>query len=237
MKIRSRALNWLVARSVVAVCRMIFRTLRIQYLTSAPNTNPYSNDGSEGFIYCVWHDAIAYPMFAGRHVRTAALVSQNFDGTHIALGLKMLGIQPVRGSSSRGGAKAIRELLALPANTHFVITPDGPRGPRREVKSGLVFLAAHSGRRIVPTAFSAARSWKIRGSWTDLSIPKPFTRVYALSGVPIDVKPDATAAELAEKLAHLQTEMRRLGDQADQLAGVKPQEIDFGTESTQAKAA
>ncbi len=146
MRIRHRTLNWFIAWSVVSICRVLFRTLRIQYLVSAPNTNPYSNDGLEGFIYCVWHDAITYPMFAGRHVRTAALVSQNTDNSHISFGLQMLGIRVVRGSSSRGGAAAIRELLRLPANTHLVLTPDGPRGPRREAKLGMVFLAAHSGR-------------------------------------------------------------------------------------------
>src|SRR5262249_18048322 len=153
MRIRYRAVNWMLAWSVVAVCRLLFRTLRIHYLVGAPNTNPYTNDGLEGFIYCVWHDAIAYPMFSGRHIRTAALVSKNFDGSHIAFGLKMLGIQLVRGSSSKGGAAAVRELLRLPVNTHLVLTPDGPRGPRQQAKLGLVFLAAHSGRGIVPTAF------------------------------------------------------------------------------------
>jgi lysophospholipid acyltransferase (LPLAT)-like uncharacterized protein len=130
----------------------------------------------------------------------------------------MLGIQLVRGSSSKGGASAIRELLRLPANTHLVLTPDGPRGPRRQAKVGLVFLASHSGRRIVPTAFSAARYWKIPGRWTDLMIPKPFSSVYALSGEPIFVKPDATAAELDGALNNLHSEMSRLGEQADQLA-------------------
>jgi lysophospholipid acyltransferase (LPLAT)-like uncharacterized protein len=99
MKIRSHFLNWLLVWSVVLVFRVLFRTLRIQYCVGAPNTNPYANDGLEGFIYCVWHDAIVFPMFAGRHVRTVALVSRNFDGSHLAAGLKMLNIGLVRGSN------------------------------------------------------------------------------------------------------------------------------------------
>jgi lysophospholipid acyltransferase (LPLAT)-like uncharacterized protein len=221
MRIRHRTLNWLIAWSVVSICRVLFRTLRVQYLVGAPNTNPYANDGLEGFIYCVWHDAITYPMFAGRHVRTAALVSQNTDNSHISFGLKMLGIQVVRGSSSRGGAAAIRELLRLPTNTHLVLTPDGPRGPRREAKLGLVFLAAHSGRGIVPTAFAAARFWKIPGKWTDLAIPKPFSRVYAISGEPIFIKPDANAGEMSAVLDRVQIEMNRLSLQADELAATR----------------
>src|SRR5262249_37909255 len=114
MKIRSRWLNWLLAASVVLVCRVLFRTLRIQYLEATPNTNPYTNDGTEGFIYSVWHDEIAFPMFAGKHLRTVALVSKNVDGSHLAYGLHLLNIGLVRGSSSRGGAAAMRELLKLP---------------------------------------------------------------------------------------------------------------------------
>jgi hypothetical protein len=218
MRIRSRWLNWLVSASVVLVCRVLFRTLRIHYLAATNNTNPYTNDGTEGFIYCVWHDAIAFPMFAGRHVRTVALVSKNADGSHLAFGLKMLNIGLVRGSSSRGGAGAMRELLKLPVTTHVVVTPDGPRGPRRQVKVGMVFLASHSGRAIVPTAFSAVRSWRIPGSWTSLTIPKPFTKVYALSGPPIRIVSTADTLQMDEMQRQVQSEMDRLSQKADRLA-------------------
>jgi lysophospholipid acyltransferase (LPLAT)-like uncharacterized protein len=218
VKIRNRWLNWLVAASVVVLCRILFRTLRIRYCPETPNTNPYDADCAQGYIYCVWHDAIAYPMFAGRHHNTVALVSKNFDGSHLAFGLKMLGIGLVRGSSSKNGAGAVRELLHLPLNTHIVMTPDGPRGPRRTTKPGVVYIAARSGRAIVPTAFAAVRCWEIPGSWTTLSIPKPFTTVYALSAPPIIVAEDSTDDELAHLELRLQNEMNRLGAEATQLA-------------------
>ena len=218
MRIRSRTLDWILAAGVVFLCRLLFRTLRIRYVSATPNTNPYSNDGTEGFIYCVWHDAITFPMFAGRHVRTFALVSRHQDGTHLASGLKMLGIGLVRGSSGHSGANAIREVLRLPTNSHLVVTPDGPRGPRRQTKPGLVFLASRCGRSIVPTAFSAARFWRIPGKWTDLSIPKPFSKVFALSGPPIEVPREATEAELESIHFQVQSEMDRLSAEAEQLA-------------------
>jgi lysophospholipid acyltransferase (LPLAT)-like uncharacterized protein len=220
LRIRHRWLNWLVAAAVVVTCRLLFRTLRVRYCPETPNTNPYDPDCSEGYIYCVWHDAIAYPMFAGRHRRTVALVSKNFDGSHLAFGLKMLGIGLVRGSSSKNGAGAIRELLQLPLNTHIVMTPDGPRGPRRTTKPGVIYIASRSGRSIVPTAFAAVRAWEIPGSWTTLSIPKPFTTVYALSAPPIAISNEASDDELAEIEQHLQSEMNRLAEQAQQM--VKP---------------
>ena len=237
MKIRSRALNWLVARQ----CR---RHLPDD-ISDIANSVPHQ---------CAEYESVFQRRVGRIHLlrlarRHCVPYVRGTSRANCGVGQSELRRHPHRfGAENAGHPTGARlqqpgrrqsdsRTARLPANTHFVITPDGPRGPRREVKAGLVFLAAHSGRRIVPTAFSAARSWKIRGSWTDLSIPKPFTRVYALSGVPIYVKPNATPHELAETLAHLQTEMRRLGDQADQLAGVKPQEIDYGTESTQAKAA
>src|SRR6476620_8824708 len=192
MRIRKRWLDWMLAALVVCFCKALFRTLRIRYVVATPGTNPYDNAGSEGFIYSVWHDAIAFPMFAGRHGRTVALVSKHHDCSSLAYGLRMLGIGLVRGSSHRDGASAIRELLQLPSSTHFVLTPDGPRGPRRCAKVGMIFLASRSGRSIVPAAFSCARSWRIRGKWTDLVIPKPFTTVYAISGRPISVPVDAS---------------------------------------------
>src|SRR5690606_30728097 len=115
--------------------------------------------------------------FAGRHVKTVALVSKHHDGSSLSYGLQMLGIGLVRGSSSKHGASAVRELMRLPPTTHFVVTPDGPRGPEHQTKVGLVFLASRAGRSIVPTAFSAVRSWKIPGKWTSLVIPRPFTTI------------------------------------------------------------
>jgi lysophospholipid acyltransferase (LPLAT)-like uncharacterized protein len=219
VKIRYRWLNWLVSASVVVACRVLFRTLRIRYCPEVPNTNPYDADCAQGYIYCVWHDAIAYPMFAGRHTRTVALVSGNFDGSHLAYGLKLLNIGLVRGSSSKNGAPAVRELLQLPLNTHIVMTPDGPRGPRRTTKPGVVYIAAKSGRSIVPTAFIAKRAWEIPGRWTTLSIPKPFTTVYALSAAPIPIDEAASSEELASLEEHLQNEMNRLSIHAQQMAG------------------
>jgi lysophospholipid acyltransferase (LPLAT)-like uncharacterized protein len=221
MRIRSRWFNWLQAAAIVVVCKLLFRTLRIHFLPAAPTTNPYENDGSQGFIYSVWHDEVVFPMFGGRHVRTVALVSKHDDGSHLGFGLKMLNIGIVQGSSSRKGAEAIRELLRTPENSHIVITPDGPRGPRHQAKPGLILIAARSGRAIVPTAFAATSCWRIPGRWTDLVIPKPFSRVYALGGQPIYVPKEANQREFTQFLFQVQGEMDRLNGLAVVLAQKK----------------
>jgi lysophospholipid acyltransferase (LPLAT)-like uncharacterized protein len=217
LRIRNRFVNWLLVASVVLLCRLLFRTLRIRFLCADPASNPYGNEAPVGYIYCVWHDAIAFPIFAGRHTRTVALVSRHQDGSYLASGLKMLGIGLVRGSSNHQGATAVRELLRLPRHFHVVVTPDGPRGPRRQIKPGLVFLAGHSGRMIVPTAFAATRVWRVRGSWTDLLIPMPYAEVVALSGQPLSIPSDATGEQLLEAERLLQAEMDRLTALAERL--------------------
>jgi len=217
LKIKSAALNWALAATAVLLCRAVFRTLRQRCIEADVRTNPYTGDG-DAVIYCVWHDAILFPMFAGRHHRTVALVSKHKDGSFLGMSLRMLGIGLVRGSSSRAGAGAMREMLSLPANKHVVLTPDGPRGPRRHTKLGMVFLAAHSGRAIVPSAFAAAKCWRLQGTWTDFAIPKPFTTMYALTGKPIFVPPDATREELLAVELKVQSEMDRLTSEAEQLA-------------------
>jgi len=221
MKIRSAFLNWALAATAVFLCRAVFRTLRLRAVEADVRTNPYSGDG-DAVIYCVWHDAILFPMFAGRHHRTVALVSKHQDGSFLGLGLRMLGIGLVRGSSSRAGAAAMREMLSLPANKHVVVTPDGPRGPRRRTKLGMVFLASHSGRAIVPTAFAPVKCWRLPGTWTDLVIPKPFTTLYAMTGKPIPVPHDATREVLLAIEVAIQSEMDHLAEEAEQLAHPAP---------------
>lgn len=217
MKIRSPLANRLMAGCVVALCRLLFRTLRLHYREADPSVNPYYGDGP-AVIYSVWHDAVCFPIFAGRHKRTVALVSKHQDGSLLAAGLAMCGIGLVRGSSSRAGASAMREMIDLPADRNVVMTPDGPRGPRRRTKTGMVFLAAHTGRAIVPTGFAATKEWRIPGSWTNLAIPRPFSTVYLLTGEPIVVPSGASRETMAEIEAAVQLEMDRLTEAAERLA-------------------
>jgi lysophospholipid acyltransferase (LPLAT)-like uncharacterized protein len=218
MKLRSRTLEWLVAAGAVLLCKVLFRTLRIRQITAREQSNPFSESCQEAFIYAVWHDQLLTALFAGRHRRTVALVSKHQDGSYLARALKMVGVGAVRGSSSRGGAGAMRELLKLPPLMNVVITPDGPRGPRRRVKAGVAFLGSHTGRAIVPTAFACTRSWKVPGSWSDLLIPKPFAVLYAIAGEPIQAPSNLDPAGRSAVDRLLQEQMEILGRYAESLA-------------------
>ena len=200
---------------------LVFRTLRLQVITAAPESNPYANNNLERFLYCVWHDSAVIPTFAGKHQCTTALTSQHSDGSFVAEVLKLNRISSIRGSTSRISTGAIRKLIAQADSNHVVITPDGPRGPNRRMSIGIAYIAAKTGKAIVPTAYACSRCWKWKGSWSDLIIPKPFAKVVLLAGAPIYVAADLTTLQLRNQTERIQLAMDELNEAAEQALCVK----------------
>ena len=221
MKIRSLFLIRLSARLLATLFRVLFWTCRVRVIAKTAGVSPYDTPGAERFIYCNWHDGILGAAFCRRVRSTAALTSRHMDGEFVAELIRAVGIHPIRGSSSQGGAAAVGTMLRVARDHHVTIATDGPRGPRRVVKPGVVFLASHAGRRIVPTAFAAANAWRPRGRWTDLVIPKPFSTVYAIGGEPMDIPPGLRRDQLQPYRDELQRRIDALNSEADELAGVK----------------
>lgn len=133
-------------------------------------------------IWVFWHNRLLVgAMFWVRRLqprRGAVLISRSKDGEVLAQIVSKLGGEPVRGSSSKGGAAALAELARrMPAPCDAWITPDGPRGPRYAVHAGAVWLAQASGAEIVPVAVETTSCWRLK-SWDGFIIPKPFARVH-----------------------------------------------------------
>lgn len=210
MRLKSRLFTSLAAWLFVVALRLLFRTLKLRFQEETPGTNPYNPAHAERFVYCVWHDSVVLPLFAGKHHATAALTSKHSDGSFVAEVLQRLGIKAVRGSTNRMSVAALRGLIAGQGADHFVITPDGPRGPARVATAGMVYLASRMGQAIVPTAFHCTSCWKFQGSWTHLVVPKPFSRVLLVAGPPVSVPPDIQTGELDQYVQRIQQEMDRL---------------------------
>lgn len=211
MKIRSPLLNKLIAKLAVLSMRGLFATCRTEVVFKSPESSCYEPPaGDERYAYCLWHDGIALASFAKRPLNCAILVSRHNDGSLLANALKSLGMKPIRGSSSKGGARAARQVIEDTRELHFTVTPDGPRGPRREVKEGIVFLASKTQHPVVPTYALATREWQIKGSWTDMALPKPFARCYLFGGEPIHVPEKLDREQIAEYRNRLQAEMERV---------------------------
>jgi len=138
-------------------------------------------------IMAFWHGRIlpATVFFKNRGI--VVITSQNFDGEWIAGIIRRFGYGTARGSSSRGGARALVQLRRdLAAGHPAGFTLDGPRGPARVAQPGAVFLAGATGYPILPFHFEASRFWEMN-SWDRTQVPKPFSRVALAIGAPLHV--------------------------------------------------
>lgn len=147
--------------------------------------------------YACWHQNALPTVMAHTWRKLAVLVSRSFDGEVIAFVAQKFGIHSARGSSSRGGLEALRQLIKLTKEGYEVgITVDGPRGPRHEVKGGVIALASRTGVTILPTATRGRRTWTLVKSWDQFRFPKPFTEILVLYGAPIQVPHRLTEEEV-----------------------------------------
>ncbi len=218
MKLKAHGLSAAAAWLLSCGFKLLFATLRIRFYCVNDVARPYSQAEGQYFVYPIWHDSMAAPIFSGRQPSMVALVGAHSDGSYVSTILKSVGIGSVRGSSSRGGSQALRQLLADTEGKHIVLTPDGPRGPRRQLKPGLAFMASRTGKAVVPTAFASTSAWYPQGKWTELMIPKQFSTLYGLAGQPIEVPPKASKVDLDEFTQRIQAAMDQLHDLATQLA-------------------
>ena len=163
----------------------------------------------EPFIGAFWHNRIlAIPVAYQRYCRGRrghCLTSPSKDGAILAGVMARFGIGSVRGSSSRRGTTALRELAAiLEAGEDVAITPDGPRGPKYQLSPGIIKLAQISGVPVMPIHVSYSRYWELK-SWDAFRIPKPFARVEVVFGPLYPVCPTADDAAFEGERARLQT--------------------------------
>ncbi len=139
-------------------------------------------------ILALWHGRILPGLHYFKRRGIVVITSQNFDGEWIARILHKFGFGTARGSSSRGGARALVQLRRdLGTGKPAAFTVDGPRGPARVVQPGVVFLAGATGHPIVPYHVEAGRYWTLN-SWDRTQIPKPFSTVALVIGEPIRVE-------------------------------------------------
>ena len=170
----------------------------------------------------IWHETLVAAPWLHAHVGYHTLTSRSFDGELAARLMARFGITAVRGSSSLGALKALADLTLAAESVRLVgLTLDGPRGPRRVAKSGLAYIAAHTGLPIIPQAIAAKPSWRTR-SWDRLMIPKPFSKVYWAYGPPIPPPSSTDAKSIQETTLRLQSELNELHTGIEEELGIDP---------------
>lgn len=162
-------------------------------------------------IAAFWHDRILLTTYFWRFRNYAAMVSESFDGEYIARTSQRFGHAMARGSSTRGGTKALRIMKNLLEKEKFslTLTIDGPKGPRHKVKSGAILLAKITGVPIIPVLIEPKNFWTIN-SWDKMQIPKPFTKAKIFIGEPIFVPKDTDKTDLENKRREVQKELDEL---------------------------
>ena len=205
----------LVARLVHILLRLITATVRCELKDEA---DIFAKPRTGAMIFCFWHNRLAMCMRAHSRYganrtdenKTAALVSASRDGGLLARILELFGVQPVRGSSSRRGPQALREMVSWGERGYdLAITPDGPRGPCYQVADGVTSLAQLTGLVIVPVAFNL--NWKVRvKSWDRFQIPLPFARCEVRLAKPISVPREATDEQREQLRQELEKQLREI---------------------------
>lgn len=168
------------------IVRLIYLTQRVE-IQGVEHLQPLWTNG-ERFVFAFWHDQLLEMIKGYRGPGIRILISASKDGELITRVMRSFGHDAVRGSSSRGGRAAVRQMLQL-ADQPFdlAFTPDGPRGPRHVLKAGVVQVARATGRAIVPTTLVCSRGHRF-GSWDRFLLPYPFARVVYYFGQPVRIQ-------------------------------------------------
>lgn len=165
-------------------------------------------------IYIFWHEHILFPLYLRGRCHLSMLLSQHRDADILAQIGFLMGFGTVRGSSYRGGTAALLQLMRESEHHHLTLTPDGPRGPRRHMAPGPLYLASKLGLPVVPLGFGYNHPWRLR-SWDRFAVPKPFTRARCVAGpavtLPANIGRDALE-RYRHQFEHILTE---LTDEAD----------------------
>lgn len=174
--------------------------LRIEIIQEYP-----INSINTPIIYAFWHESILFLPFVYLGNNLNVLISTHKDGKFASDIIKYFGIGTIGGSVNRNPKKAFLEMLRLIKHKgcDIGITPDGPRGPRRKAKLGVLELAYFSGYPIVAIAFEPSRAWRLN-SWDRFAIPKPFSTVRFIYKKPIYIK---SKDEISSKIIELEKQL------------------------------
>ncbi len=217
-KVRRRAGLLALRTFAPALVHVLARTWRIEIL-GAEHRLGLPQD--EGFLVCMWHGRMLIGAAVFAHQDFRVLVSPSDDGELSQALLLASGYRVLRGSSSRGGSRALREMLdLLRTGERVVITPDGPRGPRHAMNPGMAWMARATGYPILPLSLVADRAWHLN-SWDRFTIPMPRARVIANWGEPVRVAREASDEDLRHASETLRERTLELEQRAFDRLGVE----------------
>lgn len=183
---KRKILVWLLPLIVVWFQRIIGLTSRFRILKNEQYEELFKN--KKPYIYSIWHTNVLYSPYLHRKKNVAVLISESKDGDYINEVVHRFGNTSIRGSSSKGGSKALKAIIQhLKKGLPAAFTPDGPRGPAFIVQPGVIAAAQVTQVPIVPFHYECSRQWILERAWDKHRVPKPFTTFVISYGEPIYV--------------------------------------------------
>ena len=207
-------LNSALATVASGAIRCWLETLDVRVVYYDPTVDPALPLSEERNIYVFWHEYILLPLAFRGQCNLAMLVSRHRDAELLSRVARQMGFDFVRGSSNRGGAAALREILQRCRSMNLAITPDGPRGPRRELAAGPIYLSSKLGFPIVPLGLACHRPWRLK-SWDRFAAPRPFSKARAVIGPQLRMPPDLNRDGIEHYRLVVQKHLNQLCDIAD----------------------
>lgn len=171
-----------------ALMQQAIKSLDIKIAYYDQTVDPSRASYNQHCIFVFWHEYIALAVPQWARCPVTMLVSQHRDAEWLTQAAQRMGFNIVRGSTTRGGSSAIRQLKRNAQFSSFGITPDGPTGPRREMAMGPIFLASLLKMPIVVTGFGYDRPWRLN-TWDRFAIPRPFSRARIVMSSKIHIPP------------------------------------------------
>jgi lysophospholipid acyltransferase (LPLAT)-like uncharacterized protein len=189
MKLRSPTLFGLGALCIASVIRRWMSTCDYRMTYYDATVDPFHPDHSGHGIYVLWHEYLLLPVMVRSHSHLALLLSRHADAEILARVTRHYGFECVRGSSNKGSVAALNELFEKSRSTGIAITPDGPRGPRRTMSQGPIFLASRLQMPLISIGLGIDRPWRLN-SWDRFAIARPGSRARAVIGPPMHLPAD-----------------------------------------------
>ena len=217
MRINSKYLKRLGGLGISTFTRQWMATLEYRYAAYDDAVDPASESFGGPAIYLFWHEYIPFLFYLRGHCRISMLVSKHGDAEWLSCAARHMGFQLIRGSTNRGGAKAMRELMESSKARNIAITPDGPRGPRRELAAGPIYLASRTGLPLVLCGLGYSSCWRAP-TWDRFAAPKPGARGRCIASPFIEIPADLDRDGIEHYRRRVQQGLNQLTDLAEHWA-------------------
>jgi lysophospholipid acyltransferase (LPLAT)-like uncharacterized protein len=205
--------------------RLWMSTLDYKGALYDPTVDPVDPRWRGHKIYIFWHEYILAPLFLRGHCNLAMLLSRHRDADILLETARHLGFEFVRGSTGRGGAAALRELERKGRQMNIAITPDGPRGPRRVLAQGPIYLASKLEMPLVAMGFGFDRPWRLP-TWDRFAIPRPFSRACGVVSPAITIPPNLDRDGVEHHRLKVERLLNRLTLEAEAWAVARTPKVD-----------